>query len=145
MHGGGWWSYLRYDDKQDRPAISWDLIRRAASYGRPYLGGIIGMLAIIIVITLLSLRENSRPQTVWPPYHSLNRSAHFVVVILKALVQIDEGQFRPQLPIGWGTFDLEAPKMPHHPSPPFCHKCRLIKAPSSNTAKQRAEFLFHIK
>ena len=55
MHGGGWWSYLRYDDKQDRPAISWDLIRRAASYGRPYLGGIIGMLAIIIVITLLSL------------------------------------------------------------------------------------------
>ena len=29
---------LRYDEKQDRPEISWALIRRAIAYGRPYLG-----------------------------------------------------------------------------------------------------------
>jgi ATP-binding cassette, subfamily B, bacterial len=55
MHGGGWWSYLRYDENQERPTIDWRLIRRVAGYGRPYAGGIALMLAIIVVTTLLSL------------------------------------------------------------------------------------------
>ena len=55
MHDGGWWSYIRYDAKQDRPQVSWRLIRRVAVYGRPYVGRIVAMLAIILVITLLSL------------------------------------------------------------------------------------------
>ena len=55
MHDGGWWSFLRYDEKQDRPEIGWELIRRVAAYGRPYAGGIALMLGIIVVITLLSL------------------------------------------------------------------------------------------
>jgi ATP-binding cassette subfamily B protein len=55
MHGGGWWSLIRYDEKQDRPAISWSLIRRTAAYGRPYLGKILAILGLILVITLLNL------------------------------------------------------------------------------------------
>ncbi len=55
MHDGGWWSFLRYDERQDRPRISWALIRRTLAYGRPYLGQIILMLALILVITLIGL------------------------------------------------------------------------------------------
>ena len=47
--------YIRYDEKQDQPAITWALIRRVADYGRPYLGRIVGMLALIFAISLLSL------------------------------------------------------------------------------------------
>jgi hypothetical protein len=55
MHDGGWWSYIRYDEKQDRARITRGLLRRVAGYGRPYARGIASMLAIIVVITLLSL------------------------------------------------------------------------------------------
>ena len=55
MHDGGWWSYIRYDEKQDRPAVSGTLVRRAAAYGRPYAGKIAVMLGIILAITLLNL------------------------------------------------------------------------------------------
>jgi len=55
MHGAGWHSYLRYDEKQDNPAIDLALLRRVAGYGRPYLGRIVAMLGIILVITLLGL------------------------------------------------------------------------------------------
>ena len=55
MHGGGWWSLIRYDEEKDRPEVSWPLIRRAADYGRPYTGMIAAMLALIVVTTLLGL------------------------------------------------------------------------------------------
>jgi ATP-binding cassette subfamily B protein len=55
MHDGGWWSFIRYDEKQDRPQVSWALVRRAAAYGRPYAGKIALMLLLILAITLLNL------------------------------------------------------------------------------------------
>lgn len=55
MHNQGWWSYVKYDEQQDRPSISLSLLRRVAGYGRPYLGKIVLMLVTIIVIALLSL------------------------------------------------------------------------------------------
>ena len=55
MHDGGWWSFIRYDEKQDRPEVSWALIKRAAVYGRPYAAGILVMLGAILVISFLSL------------------------------------------------------------------------------------------
>ncbi len=55
MHGGGWWTYLYHDEKEKPPEIGWPLIRRVASYGRPYARGISVMLVIIVVTTLLSL------------------------------------------------------------------------------------------
>jgi ATP-binding cassette subfamily B protein len=54
-NGRGWMPFLRYDEVQDRPEISWGLIRRALSYGRPYAGRIAAMLLLILVTTLLGL------------------------------------------------------------------------------------------
>jgi len=54
-NGGGWRPFLRYDEKQDRPALSWALVKRAMAYGRPYFGRIALMLAAILVTTLLAL------------------------------------------------------------------------------------------
>jgi ATP-binding cassette subfamily B protein len=55
MHDGGWWTFIRYDEKTDRPAISRPLLRRALRYARPYAGQIAVMLALILVITGLNL------------------------------------------------------------------------------------------
>lgn len=55
FHSGGWWSYLKYDEEQDRPDIDRDLLKRVWSYGRPYNRGLIGILLTIIVISGLSV------------------------------------------------------------------------------------------
>ncbi len=55
MIDGGWWSYIRYDEQQDRPAVSRAVLRRVAGYARPYLGRIVLMFLTILGITLLSL------------------------------------------------------------------------------------------
>ncbi|MEX1092067.1 MAG: ABC transporter ATP-binding protein [Acidimicrobiia bacterium] len=51
MHGGGWWSYLSYDEDQEIPKVDRDLLRRVWSYGRPYLRGLLGVLITIFVIS----------------------------------------------------------------------------------------------
>ncbi|MEX1037589.1 MAG: ABC transporter ATP-binding protein [Acidimicrobiia bacterium] len=51
MHGGGWWSYLSYDEDQGTPKVDLTLLRRVWSYGRPYLRGLLGVLATIFVIS----------------------------------------------------------------------------------------------
>ena len=55
MHDSGWWSYIRFDEKQDRPQVSRALLRRVARYALPYRRRIAAMLATILAITLLSL------------------------------------------------------------------------------------------
>ncbi len=55
MHDLGWWSYIRYDEKRDRPRVSRALLRRVAGYGWPYLPQIVIMLAVILATSLLSL------------------------------------------------------------------------------------------
>jgi ATP-binding cassette, subfamily B, bacterial len=55
MHDGGWWSYIRYDEKQDKPNVSAALLRRVARYGRPYGRQIVLMLLTILGIDLLTL------------------------------------------------------------------------------------------
>jgi ATP-binding cassette subfamily B protein len=54
-NGRGWMPFLRYDEEQDRPQISRALVRRAWSYGRPYLGRIALLLGLIVVVTVLGL------------------------------------------------------------------------------------------
>lgn len=54
-HSGNWWSYIRYDEEQDRPEISGDLMRRVAGYARKYWRGVVVLLATIVGISLLSL------------------------------------------------------------------------------------------
>jgi len=53
--GTGWWAYIKYDDKRDRPKISSRLLRRVWLYARPYRWKILGLLATIFTITGLSL------------------------------------------------------------------------------------------
>lgn len=55
FHGGGWFSYIRYDEEQDRPEVSQVLLRRVGGYARPYWRGIVIILATMFGISLLSL------------------------------------------------------------------------------------------
>lgn len=55
FHGGGWWSYIRYDEEQDQPSVSRALLNRVAEYARPYWLGVVVMLGAMLVITFLSL------------------------------------------------------------------------------------------
>ena len=55
FHGSGWWSYIRYDEKRDRPQVSWALLRRVWQYARPYRLKAIGLLITIFIITGFSL------------------------------------------------------------------------------------------
>ncbi|MFP3854470.1 MAG: ABC transporter ATP-binding protein [Anaerolineales bacterium] len=54
-HSGNWWSYIRYDEEQDRPEVSWDLLMRVWQYAKHYRSGILIITATIIGISLLSL------------------------------------------------------------------------------------------
>jgi ATP-binding cassette subfamily B protein len=54
-HGGNWWSFIRYDEEQDRPQVSMALLRRVGQYARPYWAGVSVMLATILAISILSL------------------------------------------------------------------------------------------
>ena len=55
MHGGGWFSYIRYDEKQDRPKINRDLLIRIWQFARPYWSQIAALLATILLISSISL------------------------------------------------------------------------------------------
>jgi ATP-binding cassette subfamily B protein len=55
FHGGNWWSYIRYDEEQDRPDVSSNLLKRVAHHARPYWKGVSMILATILGISLLSL------------------------------------------------------------------------------------------
>jgi ATP-binding cassette subfamily B protein len=54
-HGGGWFSYIRYDEEQDRPQVSRALLARVWGYARPYLPRVIMILITIVGISSLSL------------------------------------------------------------------------------------------
>jgi ATP-binding cassette subfamily B protein len=54
-HSGGWFSYIRYDEEQDRPEVSRDLLLRVAEIARPYGRGVAVMLTTMLLISLISL------------------------------------------------------------------------------------------
>ena len=51
FHSGGWWSYLKYDEEQDRPDLDRELLKRVWSYGRPYGRKLLGVLVTILIIS----------------------------------------------------------------------------------------------
>ena len=55
MHGGGWWSYLRYDESKGRPRVGRKLLRRVLEYARPYWTFVLLILLAIVVTSLLGL------------------------------------------------------------------------------------------
>jgi len=55
FHGSGWGSYIRYDEERDRPEVSRALLRRVASYARPYWLQALLMIGLIVLISFLNL------------------------------------------------------------------------------------------
>jgi len=55
MHSSGWFSYLSYDENQDKPIITKDLLSRVWSFANPYRLRIIGLLLTILAISGISL------------------------------------------------------------------------------------------
>jgi len=53
MHGSGWHGYLRATD--EKPQVTWGLLRRVLSYATPYRWRIFGMLVTILLATGLHL------------------------------------------------------------------------------------------
>jgi ATP-binding cassette subfamily B protein len=55
FQGGGWWSYVRYDEKKDRPHVNRALLLRVIWTARPYWGQALLMLVAILVVSLLGM------------------------------------------------------------------------------------------
>ena len=53
MHGGGWGGYLHASE--EKPRVTWDLLKRVLSYSRPYRGHLAGMLLLILISSGLRL------------------------------------------------------------------------------------------
>ncbi len=53
MYGSGWWSYMRASD--EKPKVTWQLMKRVLGYSAPYRWQIVGMLAMISLDTGLTL------------------------------------------------------------------------------------------
>ncbi len=54
FHGSGWWAYMR-DGAEEKPKVTWDLMKRVLAYARPYQSQIIAMLLLILVSTGLTV------------------------------------------------------------------------------------------
>jgi ATP-binding cassette subfamily B protein len=56
MHGGGWWSYIAFDESKNKDArIDRVLLRRIFTYARPYIFAVSMMLVTIVATSLLGL------------------------------------------------------------------------------------------
>lgn len=55
MHGGGWWSFISFDESKGKPKVDRQLIRRVWAYARPYWVGILILLVLIILQALIEL------------------------------------------------------------------------------------------
>lgn len=55
MHGGGWWSFLSFDETKGKPQVDRKLVRRVLGYARPYWRMIVGVLLIIMLVSLVEL------------------------------------------------------------------------------------------
>lgn len=55
FHQGNWWSFIQYDEEQDRPSVDAALLRRVFAHARPYRGLLAIVVATIVVTTLVAL------------------------------------------------------------------------------------------
>ena len=55
MHGGGWHSFIQYDESKGKAQVSRRLLARAAGYARPYWRALALMMAAIAVTSLIGL------------------------------------------------------------------------------------------
>ncbi|MBI4672949.1 MAG: ABC transporter ATP-binding protein, partial [Chloroflexi bacterium] len=54
MHTGGWWRFVQYNEK-DKSQISIPLLKRVASFARPYTSLLALLLGTILVDALIGL------------------------------------------------------------------------------------------
>ena len=54
-HGGGWRSFMQYDESKSQPQVSRQLLGRVLAYGRPYWRSLALMMAAIGVTSLIGL------------------------------------------------------------------------------------------
>lgn len=114
---GNWWSFVRYDDENGRPIISLQLLRRVATYARPYRLALTGMLGGILATSLLDLVppwllgqliDTALPQGDQPG--NLTRLSYIgLAMVLLPLISglIDVGQRRLNAAVGEGLiYDL---------------------------------------
>ena len=55
MHAGGWFSFIRHDDQQEKPIITRTLIHRVWEFAKPYKLQVVGLLITILAISGISL------------------------------------------------------------------------------------------
>ncbi len=55
FHGGGWWSFVRYDESKGQPKVDRALLGRVLGYARPYWFRLLLMLLIIVAVSLVEL------------------------------------------------------------------------------------------
>ncbi len=55
FHSGGWWSYLKYDEEQDKPTFDRALLKRVLAYANPYRLELALVFLTIILITAITL------------------------------------------------------------------------------------------
>src|SRR6266498_401643 len=55
MIGGGWWTYLHQDEQAGQRTLDRHVLRRVATYARPYIGRSVLLLLTILAITGMTL------------------------------------------------------------------------------------------
>lgn len=55
FHGAGWFAFIRYDEEQDRPVITRELLLRVWQFAQPYQARVFGLLFTILLISGISL------------------------------------------------------------------------------------------
>jgi ATP-binding cassette subfamily B protein len=55
FHGGGWWAFVRHDEKQDKPKITRELLSRVWEFAKPYGWSVAGLLITILLISAITL------------------------------------------------------------------------------------------
>jgi ATP-binding cassette, subfamily B, bacterial len=55
LRGGGWWAFISYDEQQDRPALTWQLLGRVWRFALPYRWKVTALLLTIVLISGLTL------------------------------------------------------------------------------------------
>src|SRR5919202_291899 len=55
MWHGGWWRFIEYDEKKDKPQVTRTLLRRVAGFARPYGRMIAVMLILIFISSIIGL------------------------------------------------------------------------------------------
>lgn len=55
FHGGGWFAFLSYDEEQDKPVVTRELLERVWEFAKPYWGSIVLILFSILIISGIGL------------------------------------------------------------------------------------------